>query len=409
MPSATAPLLGAVLSERYDLTGLIARGGMGDVYEATDGLLGRQVAVKAFRDDALADRSRFDTEVRTLAALSHPGLVQVFDAGEHDGHSYVVLELIDGPSLRSVLDEHGPLSSTEVAAVGAAILSALAYVHGEGVVHRDVTPSNILCGPGGRHRLADFGIARLLDTSRVTAVTATLGTAAYMAPEQVEGRDVTPAADVYSLGLVLLEALAGRPAFVGAGHEVALARLARDPDIPAEVPPGWRSVLTAMTAREAVDRPSSAELATDLAALAAGGGVEAPLDQLDALLPLAAAGWPSGHVVQDADGHALTEALQLDGGTTVLPAALRPEAEAASGSRPFGPAGGVPRRRLWLALGVLVAVVLAALVAGDDVRLEVPTVTTQPVVTVPVSAPTTSPPATTAPSTGKGKGHEKSD
>ncbi len=411
MSSAAAPLSGAIFSEQYELTGLIDRGGMGDVYQATDGLLGRQVAVKVFRDDALADRSRFDTEVRTLAALSHPGLVQVFDAGEYSGHSYVVLEFIDGPSLRSVLTDRNRLSSTEVAVLGESVISALAYVHGEGVMHRDVTPANILCGSDGRHRLADFGIARLLDTSRVTAAATTLGTAAYMAPEQVEGGDVTPAADVYSLGLVLIEALTGRPAFVGVGHEVALARLTRDPDVGLHLPPAWRSVLTAMTAREPDDRPSPAELITDLAALATGGPAEGPAHQAETVMWPAASVSSAGKSPADADGHALTEALQLGGGTTTMPAALRPEldVEAEGGSRALGPGWGLLRWRLWLAIGILVAVVIAALASGNELGIEVPSPTTQPAVTAPITSPTTTPPTTKAPNPGKRKGRDKGD
>src|SRR5688572_5471821 len=202
---------------------------MADVYEATDHQLQRQVAVKVFRAAATSDRARFDAEVVVLAALNHPGLVQVYDAGDQDGDAFVVLELVEGPTLATRLREVGPLPAVDVADLGAQVADALAYVHERGVVHRDVTPSNVLCGPDGRPRLADFGIARLVDTTRVTAAATAIGTAAYMAPEQVQGHDVTPAADVYALGLVLLELLTGRRAFEGTGHEVAVARLARPP------------------------------------------------------------------------------------------------------------------------------------------------------------------------------------
>ncbi len=422
--STSAPLLGAVLADRYELVRLIARGGMGDVYEAQDRLLRRQVAVKVYRADALADRSRFDAEVHTLAALNHPGLVQVFDAGEHDGDGYVVLELVDGPTLRSVLAEHETLSSTEVAALGEAVAAALAYVHGAGVVHRDVTPSNILCGSDGRPRLADFGIARLLDTSRITAVATTIGTAAYMAPEQVEGRDVTPAADVYALGLVLIEALTGRAAFAGVGHEVALARLARDPDVETDVPTEWHALLAAMTARDPGSRPTAAAVSTDLADLA--GGVAAsvltdPTDAPTAPVAVIAAAAATGAVGAEAaaDSAALTQAMALGGGTTVMPAALQPEPEVAplAASAAVGAAGtggaarAWPRRRLWVTLAIFAVVLLAALMSGNDIGVKAPTPTTQPVVvTAPTTLPTTTaPPTTSPPRPAKGKGHDKGD
>ena len=198
--------VGSVLAGRYELVRHIARGGMADVYEADDRQLQRAVAIKVFRAGATADRARFDAEVVVLAALNHPGLVQVYDAGEHEGDAFVVLDLVDGPTLAARLASGGPVPPAAAAEVGAQVADALAYVHDQGVVHRDVTPANVLCSPDGRALLADFGIARLIDTSRVTAAATTVGTAAYMAPEQVQGLDVTPAADVYSLGLVLLEA-----------------------------------------------------------------------------------------------------------------------------------------------------------------------------------------------------------
>jgi serine/threonine protein kinase len=219
---------------------------MGEVYEAQDRELQRRVAVKVFRSGA-DERDRFRIEAVTLAGLSHPGLVRVFDAGEHDGDAFVVLELVDGPSLARRLREQGAATPGEAAAIGARVADALAHVHAGGVVHRDVTPSNILCGPDGRPKLADFGIARLIDSARVTAPAMAVGTAAYMAPEQVLGEDVTPAADIYSLGLVLLEMLTGSRAYDGPSREAAVARLVRPPSLPDDLPRGWRRLIQDMT------------------------------------------------------------------------------------------------------------------------------------------------------------------
>ncbi|MEO7429714.1 MAG: serine/threonine-protein kinase [Acidimicrobiales bacterium] len=416
-----APLLGQVFADRYDLVRLIASGGMGDVYEAQDHLLRRQVAVKVYRASALADRGRFDAEIRTLAALNHPGLVQVYDAGEHDGHGFVVLELVDGPTLRSIFEERGPLPAVEVADLGAAVAAALAHVHEAGVVHRDVTPSNILCGSDGRPRLADFGIARLIDTTRVTAVATTIGTAAYMAPEQVQGHDVTPAADVYALGLVLLEAITGRSAFTGVGHEVALARLARDPDVETDVPEAWHPLLREMTARSAEGRPTTAAVADRLMALGAtvptaAGAVVADADgdvdgdadaESDATMATAALMAASaGAVAGVAASHAHTQVVEaVGGGTMVMPAPLPLSADA------HGRPSDVAVHRPWLvgvvAAGIALVIVLAALASGSDSGIKAPTSTTPVAVTVPTTVPTTVPPTTAPPARpGKEKGHK---
>lgn len=437
-PSTSAPPVGAVLADRYELVRHIARGGMGDVFEGRDRLLQRSVAVKLYRATAPTDRSRFDAEVMTLAALNHPGLVQVFDAGEHHGEGFVVLELVDGPSLRAILAERGALPPPEVAGIGALLADALGYVHERGVVHRDVTPANVLCGPDRRPRLADFGIARLLDTTRITAVDTTIGTAAYMAPEQVEGSEVTPATDVYALGLVLREALTGRPAFDGVGHEVALARLTRDPDVRTGIPHTWQDLLGAMTAREPSERPTASEvedrlrsLASSDAAVAAGasGAPTAAMTGLGAaagagaLAAAAGSGAPARPMPRsgEVDGHAETQALPVGGGTEVMPVGLRPAPTtgtvAVPSARPVPPAARAAstgsRRALWLALAAIALVLLVGLATADDgFDVPNPTTTTAPVaVTAPVTtAPTTTtPPPTEKPDKGHGRDRGKHD
>ena len=312
--------VGSVLAGRYELVRHIARGGMADVYEADDRQLQRAVAIKVFRAGATADRARFDAEVVVLAALNHPGLVQVYDAGEHEGDAFVVLDLVDGPTLAARLAAGGPIPPHEAAEVGAQVADALAYVHDQGVVHRDVTPANVLCSPDGRALLADFGIARLIDTSRVTAAATTVGTAAYMAPEQVQGVDVTPAADVYSLGLVLLELLTGRKAFTGTAQETAVARLVRDPDTSTDVPDAWRDLLRDMTERAPSDRPSAAQVRDRLRAMLLIPTT--PTALLGVVGPTTVVAAPDGAAAAPAD--ALTTPAPSAGGTAVMPAALLP-------------------------------------------------------------------------------------
>ncbi len=182
------------------------------------------------------------------------------------------MELVDGTTLARVLDD-GPLDRQRTAAIGTQLAGALAYVHERGVVHRDIKPANVLMGGRGCDvaKLTDFGVARLIDSTRLTVHGTTLGTANYLSPEQTTGGDVGPASDVYSLALVLLECLTGQVAYPGYGVEAALARLHRPPTVPAWLDPAWRDLLAAMTAFDAADRPGAAEVAGRLGALTALG------------------------------------------------------------------------------------------------------------------------------------------
>jgi eukaryotic-like serine/threonine-protein kinase len=261
-----------VLGGRYTLVGLIGRGGMAEVYRAHDRVLDRAVAVKLLRsvsgDDT--DRARFGDEARTLARMSHPGLVTVLDAATSEDQPYLVMELIDGASLAECCRGVG-LEPQRAANIGAQLAEALGYAHACGIVHRDLKPANVLLAADDRALVTDFGIARL--TSQVTGHTGTgvtIGTAAYLAPEQVRGQDITPAVDVYALGLVLLEALTGERVYQGAPTEAAFARLHTPPRVPAWLPAGWPVLLEAMTALDPHARPSTSAVAATLRNLAAG-------------------------------------------------------------------------------------------------------------------------------------------
>jgi serine/threonine protein kinase len=267
----------AVLDGRYALEQVIGSGGMAEVYRATDQLLSRSVAVKMLRDVAASepDRQRFAAEARTLARLSHPGLVTILDAGSAGERPYLVMELIDGPSLAAV-SVGTPIDAVQAASIGAQVADALAYVHAVGVVHRDVKPANILMGADGNVWLGDFGIARLVaDTAHPTSTGLIIGTASYLAPEQLRGEDVTPAVDVYALGLVLIEAVTGAPAYPGSGLESAMARLSRPPAVPEELPSDWQALLRSMTAVDPSARPSALDVALALDGIS-GSSLEQP-------------------------------------------------------------------------------------------------------------------------------------
>jgi serine/threonine protein kinase len=229
------------------------------VYKAEDEALGRSVALKLVTVQTDEGSARAGDEARLLARLSHPSLVPVYDAGTDDqGRPWVVMELVEGETLSDTIGR-GPIPSDRTARIGASVAQALAYVHAQGLVHRDVKPGNVLIGRDGRVRLTDFGIARLVDSARVTSTGMMVGTASFLAPEQVAGEPVGPPADVYALGLVLLECLTGQREYAGSTVEVALARLQRAPRVPDSLPAGWPGLLRAMTAREPADRPSPAE------------------------------------------------------------------------------------------------------------------------------------------------------
>ena len=204
-----------------------------------------------------------------LSTLNHPGLVTLFDAGidtriADEPRPFLTMELVGGQDLRTRIRQ-SPLPLGEVAVVGAGIADALAYVHALGIIHRDIKPANVLLVPVRpgeplRPKLTDFGIARIIDGTRLTATGTMVGTAAYLSPEQARGEDLGPSSDVYSLGLVLLECIKGEVEYPGSAVESAVARLHRAPVIPDAVPDEWARLLRAMTASDPLDRPAAADV-----------------------------------------------------------------------------------------------------------------------------------------------------
>ena len=257
-----------ILAGRYRLDARIGSGGAADVYRGFDLRMRRAVAVKVFRPGTgVESEESSESEAVILARLQHPGLVTAYDAGRHDGRAYLVMQLIEGSTLKARIAE-GALPCKEAAALGADLARALAHAHEAGIVHRDVKPSNILLDLSGRPYLTDFGISRLLDATTRTATGTLVGTAAYLAPEQVLGRPVGRPADVYALGLVLLECLTGRLEYDGGPLEAAIARLHREPVLPGALPSELADLLRDMTALDEQSRPSAPDCARTLAALA---------------------------------------------------------------------------------------------------------------------------------------------
>lgn len=241
---------------------------MADVHRAKDLLLEREVAVKLLRprpDDTVA-AARFGTEARTLAAVSDPHVITILDVSRpEEPRPFLVMELIDGPSLGERLHETGPMDEATVRALGIQLARGLGAAHQRGIIHRDVKPGNILLKSDDTAILTDFGISRLADDdSQHTAAGHVVGSPAYLAPEQVSGVQPTPAVDIYALGLVLLECYTGSRVYPGPPVEAAMARLVAAPAIPVSLPSDLRDLLVAMTAAEPAERPTAEQVAAAL-------------------------------------------------------------------------------------------------------------------------------------------------
>ncbi|BAD54923.1 serine/threonine-protein kinase [Nocardia farcinica] len=272
---------GAMIADRYRLQRLIATGGMGQVWEALDTRLNRRVAVKVLKAEFSADptfRQRFRTEAQTTAQLNHSGIAGIYDYGEtYDPSagetSYLVMELVQGEPLNAVLSRLGKLSVNQGLDMLEQTGRALEVAHAAGVVHRDVKPGNILVTPTGQVKITDFGIAKAVDASPVTKTGMVMGTAQYIAPEQAVGEDATAASDVYSLGVVGYEALAGKRPFSGDGAITVAMKHVREtpPPMPADVPANVRELIEITMGKDPQLRyASGGEFADAVAAVRAG-------------------------------------------------------------------------------------------------------------------------------------------
>ena len=354
---------GRILNGRYRLGRLLGRGGMAEVYEAHDELLARPVAVKMLRPDMAADpevRSRFEIEARSAARLHHPNVVSVFDTGEDGEDRYLVMEMLPGESLADRMAQ-GPVDPEWLRAVAGDVLAALGAAHDVGLIHRDVKPANVLLTAEGQAKVADFGIAKSAEAlgGDPTSTGLLLGTPAYLAPERIQGEPATCRSDLYSLGVLLYEALAGVKPFAGENAMAVATAIATMPTPSLEpagsgrgLDPKMIAAVERAMAKDPAHRPATAaEMAADLGL----GAAPPPMVMADETVALAGGPPPLG-----AD-----PTLVSSPGSSKL----------AGSARPPGPRSSLPlnaalgRRRLVPALlaaaAVLLFIVLIATAGGD--------------------------------------------
>jgi serine/threonine protein kinase len=388
------PTSGLTFGGRYQLSSRIAIGGMGEVWAATDLVIGRTVAIKILKDEYLGDPGfleRFRAEARHAALVNHEGIANVFDYGEEDGSAYLVMELVPGEALSTVLERERVLPTDKVLDIVAQTASALQAAHNAGLVHRDIKPGNLLITPEGRVKITDFGIARIADQVPLTATGQVMGTVQYLSPEQASGHPASPTTDIYSLGIVAYEALAGRRPFTGESQvAIAMAQINEaPPELPVTIAEPVRNLVYACIAKRPEDRPNSAAHLARAAQALRRGDVQGAL----AAVP--------GIAGEDAFSNFTTPIGTQ--ATRMLPGGPGAAAAAAAAAREvYPPTGQLPaprRRNAWTwPLIAIVAVLAVALIAIIIVLLIRPTDTP-----VPTSSPSTSktpsaPPSSSSPS-----------
>ncbi len=283
----TEPVL---LGNRYELGGILGRGGMADVRIGRDQRLGRTVAIKQLRPDLSSDetfQTRFRREAQSAASLNHPAIVAVYDTGEGtDAHGlhipYIVMEYVDGQTLRDVLRDGRKILPERSLSIVADVLNALDYSHRAGIIHRDIKPANVMLTPEGQVKVMDFGIARAIADASVTQTAAVIGTAQYLSPEQARGETVDARSDIYSTGCLLYELLAGRPPFVGESPvSVAYQHVREEARPPSQFNPDVSGNVDHIVAKSLAKRTddryqSAADMRKDIERVLAGHAVSAP-------------------------------------------------------------------------------------------------------------------------------------
>ncbi|MGO1543707.1 MAG: protein kinase domain-containing protein [Gulosibacter sp.] len=283
------PGQGVTFGNRYQLGSRIAIGGMGEVWEATDLVIGRQVAIKILKDEYMGDPGfleRFRAEARHAALVNHEGIANVYDYGEENGSAYLVMELVPGEALSTILERERVLPADQVMDIVAQTGAALSAAHRAGLVHRDIKPGNLLITPDHRVKITDFGIARIADQVPLTATGQVMGTVQYLSPEQASGQAASASTDIYSLGIVAYESLAGRRPFTGESQvAIAMAHINDEPSaLPVTVPEPVRNLVMSSIAKDPKHRPESADAYSRAASALRDGQVQRAAQAVPAVL-----------------------------------------------------------------------------------------------------------------------------
>ncbi|HEY8394054.1 MAG TPA: Stk1 family PASTA domain-containing Ser/Thr kinase [Thermaerobacter sp.] len=362
-------MIGTVLAGRYRVVGLLGGGGMSVVYKATDEVTGDTVAVKALRPEYASDAAflrRLRREAEAVQRLSHPGVVAVRDVAENDGHPFLVLEYVEGVTLKQYIREHAPLPVEEAVSIACRVLAVLEHAHAHGVIHRDVKPQNILITPDEQVMVTDFGIARASwATTTVVENGAMVGTAHYFAPEQARGLPASERSDLYAVGVILFEMLTGRLPFEGdTPVAVAMQHLEQEPPRPSSlnpaVPVALEAIVLKALAKDPVRRyPSAAAMREDLERFLAGEPVTALAEEEDEVERTLVA--PYGDGLPAVAGGVAAPGAGPAPGADLEPAPPAAAAEDGMERPEHGSRTARRRRILWLAV---TAVVLLALAFG---------------------------------------------
>ena len=328
------PTAGITFGGRYELSSRIAVGGMGEVWKANDSIIGRTVAIKILKDEYMGDPGfleRFRAEARHAALVNHEGIANVYDYGEEQGSAFIVMELVPGEPLSSIIEREGKLPADRVLGIVAQTATSLQAAHDAGLVHRDIKPGNLLITPDGRVKITDFGIARIADQVPLTATGQVMGTVQYLAPEQASGQMATASTDIYSIGVVAYECLAGKRPFTGDSQvAIAMAQINdTPPELPATVPAPVRNLVYACLAKTAEERPGSAAKLAQAATALHRGDISAAAAAVPAVLGKQAEAATTVMPAQNLD----------DAATTVMPqTAVAAAAGAALGAAGAGAA-----------------------------------------------------------------------
>jgi eukaryotic-like serine/threonine-protein kinase len=317
------PTQGVTFGGRYELDSRIAIGGMGEVWEATDHVIGRTVAIKILKDEYMGDPGfleRFRAEARHAALVNHEGIASVFDYGEEDGSAFLVMELVPGEALSTILERDGSLSTDKTLDIVAQTAAALQAAHAAGLVHRDIKPGNLLITPDGRVKITDFGIARIADQVPLTATGQVMGTVQYLSPEQASGHPASPATDIYSLGIVAYECLAGKRPFTGESQvAIAMAQINEEPPpLPPTVAQPVQNLVMAMIAKKPEDRPASAAAVSRAATALRRGDLSAAAAAVPAIAGAVATSDVTQLLTPGADTSAATRLMPSAAATTLL-------------------------------------------------------------------------------------------